>query len=145
MSGISYDAEDREEEKQAKSSLISKNVTINKHRTSIRLEPEMWQALREICRREKCTAHELCTLIYNHKSSDTSLTAAIRVFLMLYYKAASTEEGHINAGHGSIENMRRRCRHCAPATQDNEPIRVQRVPNYRHGSIHNETIREERI
>lgn len=44
------------------------------------------------------------------KKENTSLTAAIRVFLMLYYRAASTEEGHQNAGHGDFVNMLRRAR-----------------------------------
>ncbi len=36
----------------APSSLISRNVTVAGHRTSMRLEPAMWDALGEICRRE---------------------------------------------------------------------------------------------
>jgi predicted DNA-binding ribbon-helix-helix protein len=84
----------------AKSSLVSRNVTIAGHRTSVRLEPEMWNALSEICRRECATSHEICTVVSMHKPSGTSLTAAIRVFVMAYFRAASTEEGHNRAGHG---------------------------------------------
>ena len=49
-------------------------------------------------------------LVYTRKSDSTSLTAAIRVFLMLYYRAATTESGHIKAGHGDFENMKQRAR-----------------------------------
>ena len=42
------------------------------------------------------------------KNERTSLTAAIRVFLMLYFRAAATENGHMKAGHGDFENMKRR-------------------------------------
>ena len=91
-----------------KSSLISRNITISSRRTSVRLEPEMWQSLHEISDRERCTIHELCSLIQMKKSKNSSLTAAIRVFLMLYFRASSTEEGHGRAGHGDFGHMCRR-------------------------------------
>ena len=80
--------------------LISKNVTIHKRRTSIRLEPEMWAAIKEIAKREKCTIHRICSVVNDRKNKKSSLTAAIRVFIMAYYRAAATEEGHAKAGHG---------------------------------------------
>lgn len=104
---VSGDAQDRPD---SQSTLISRNITVRGRRTSVRLEPEMWMALREIARREKCKIHDLCTLIHMRKNQDSSLTAAIRVFLMLYYRAAATEDGHARAGHGSFDNMIRRAR-----------------------------------
>ncbi len=98
------------ETKTVRSSLIGRNITIFKRRTSIRLEPEMWDALNNIADREKCTIHDLCSLIFIRKKEGTSLTAAIRVFLMLYFRSASSEEGHNNAGHGSFSNMKARAR-----------------------------------
>ena len=62
-----------------KSSLVSRNVTISGHRTSIRLEPEMWAALQEIARREDRTLNAICTAVNDRKGPDGSLTAAIRV------------------------------------------------------------------
>ncbi len=94
----------------AKSTLVSRNITVIGHRTSVRLESEMWMALREIAKRERCSIHDICTLIHMRKMAGTSLTAAIRVFLMLYFRAASTEEGHGRAGHGNFEQMRGRAR-----------------------------------
>jgi hypothetical protein len=44
--------------------------------------------------------HEICTAVANRKSENTSLTAAIWVFVMAYYRAAATEEGHLKTGHG---------------------------------------------
>lgn len=96
---------DTEDDKSAvaglKSSLISRNITLNGHRTSMRLEPAMWNALIEICRREKLSIHQICSLVAQHKSEESSFTAAVRVFAMSYYKAAATEEGHQKAGHGT--------------------------------------------
>ena len=95
-----------QEESRKKGTLVSRNVTVNGRRTSVRLEPEMWNALKDIAGRERCSIHELCSLIDFRKNTDTSLTAAIRVFLMLYFRAASTEDGHLRAGHGNFQNAR---------------------------------------
>ena len=95
-------------ENENKSSLISHNITVLGKRTSIRLEPEMWRELKNIARREECKVNDLCSLISLRKGPKTSLTAAIRVFVMLYFRAAATEEGHEKAGHGDFESMKRR-------------------------------------
>ena len=93
-----------------KSSLISKNIIINKRRTSVRLEPEMWKALYEIAQIEQCTIHDLCSLVDHCKTKNESqsLTSAIRVFIMLYFRGASTKQGHTRAGHGSFSLMKQR-------------------------------------
>ncbi len=103
-------AEDNADDMVGKSTLVSRNITVLGRRTSVRLEPEMWSALREIARREDCKIHDICSLIHLRKNQDTSLTAAIRVFLMLYYRAAATEEGHRRAGHGDFDHMIQRAR-----------------------------------
>ena len=82
------------------SSLVSRNLVINGKRTSARLEPDMWSALFDVVRREGRSAHEICSLVDEAKPADCSLTAAIRVFIMAYFRAAATEEGHARAGHG---------------------------------------------
>ena len=53
----------------------------------------MWDALYDICARERVTIHTLCTRISERKDANTSLTAAIRVFALAYFRAAATEEG----------------------------------------------------
>lgn len=83
-----------------RSSLVSRNLVIDGKRTSARLEPDMWAALFDIVRREGRNAHDICTLINSNKPHDCTLTAAIRVFIMAYFRAAATEEGHARAGHG---------------------------------------------
>ena len=81
------------------STLVSGNVTVAGRRTSIRLEPQMWGALREVCAREGKTIHMLVTDI-DHGRAASSLTAAIRVHVMDYFRVAATEDGHRRAGHG---------------------------------------------
>jgi predicted DNA-binding ribbon-helix-helix protein len=82
------------------SSLVSRNVTISGKRTSIRLEPDMWDGLNDICRRERSSVHQICTSVSLQKNDQTSLTAAIRVYAIQYFRAAATEDGHLSAGHG---------------------------------------------
>jgi predicted DNA-binding ribbon-helix-helix protein len=92
------------------STLISKNIKVFGKRTSVRLEPAMWSALHEIAERENSTIHQLCSAVHRTKPLETTLTAALRVFLMLYYRAAATEEGHRRAGHGDFHAMLERAR-----------------------------------
>lgn len=83
------------------STLISRNIVVSGRRTSVRLEPAMWDALRAICRREARTLHEICSMIDRNRE-ESALTAAIRVFIMAYFRAAATDEGHARAGHGRV-------------------------------------------
>ncbi len=83
------------------STLVNRNVTIGQRRTSLRLEPIMWDALDEICHREAVTRNQLCETIYKFKHA-SSLTAGVRVFIVNYYRAAATEEGHASIGHSAM-------------------------------------------
>jgi predicted DNA-binding ribbon-helix-helix protein len=83
------------------SSLVNRNIMVRGRRTSMRLEPAMWDALMDICRREKLSMHQLCSMVATAKPDVTSFTAAMRVFTMTYFRNASTEDGHSKAGHGS--------------------------------------------
>lgn len=69
--------------------LISHNVWIAGHRTSVRLEPIMWQALQDIGARENLTIHELATIVSERKHGDASLTASLRAFIVCYLRQAS--------------------------------------------------------
>lgn len=71
--------------------LRSGNVVVNGHRTSIRLEPEMWSALTEIAATEGLRINELVSKIAN-RARIGSLTSAVRVFIMAYYR--SRANGH---------------------------------------------------
>ena len=79
--------------------LVTRNVRIGPHRTSIRLEPTMWAAFDEVVQREGTSPHELCTLIAEDKRFP-NFTSAVRVFLLEYFRSAATASGHVKAGHG---------------------------------------------
>jgi predicted DNA-binding ribbon-helix-helix protein len=80
----------------------------------------MWDALTEICRREDLTIHQLCALIDERRQA-SSLTAAIRVFIVNYFRSAATEDGHANIGHGSLYGARIRAREPAVARHSTRP------------------------
>jgi len=67
--------------------LVSHNVRIQNRRTSVRLEPEMWDALQEVAMLQGCSIHDLCTAVDDLKPAGASFTGALRVFLMEYFRA----------------------------------------------------------
>lgn len=67
--------------------LISHNVWVDGHRTSVRLEAVMWQALHEIAEREDLSIHQVITIVARRQHQNASLTATIRAFLVAYYRA----------------------------------------------------------
>ena len=74
------------------SSLVIHNVVLAGRRTSVRLEPVMWEALQEIVRQQETNINQLVTEIDRRRNS-SSLTAAIRVYIVDFYRAAAAAQG----------------------------------------------------
>jgi predicted DNA-binding ribbon-helix-helix protein len=72
------------------SSLTVRNVVVAGHRTSVRLEPLIWDALRDIARQRGVAVNELVTEIDGRRAAP-SLTAAIRVYVVDFYRSAAAE------------------------------------------------------
>jgi predicted DNA-binding ribbon-helix-helix protein len=70
------------------STLVNRNVTVAGHRTSVRLERAMWDALRQVCEREQKSLNCVVTEIAREQV-ESSLTAAIRVYVLSYFRAAA--------------------------------------------------------
>jgi len=89
----------------AVSRLVNRNVVAECGRTSMRLEPELWDALNEICERE---AQDLNTLVRHIEAAGHSggRTSAVRVFILNYFRSAATEIGHAANNHGPILRTR---------------------------------------
>ena len=70
----------------------------------MRLEPELWDALAEICRREQQDINRLVRQIEatGHSGGRTS---AVRVFVLQYFREAASEAGHEAANHGVLEHI----------------------------------------
>jgi predicted DNA-binding ribbon-helix-helix protein len=74
------------------SSLVIHNVVVAGRRTSVRLEPVMWEALQEIVRQQETNVNQLVTEIDRRRNS-SSLTAAIRVYIVDLYRSAAAAQG----------------------------------------------------
>ncbi len=70
---------------------LCRNVTIGGRRTSVRMEPVLWDCLTDICRREVRPLNDVVTLI-DGRRGDSSLTAALRVFILAYYREAARSQ-----------------------------------------------------
>lgn len=81
--------------------LVARSIYIGKKKTSIKLENHAWDCLREIAERENLTIHEICSNLYEGGIGDLTLSCAVRTFILLYFRDAATEQGHIEAGHGN--------------------------------------------
>ncbi|WP_247886867.1 ribbon-helix-helix domain-containing protein [Azospirillum sp. SYSU D00513] len=91
--------------------LKSQNVIIAGHRTSMRLEQSMWDALDEIGRREGYNVNGLCTKIKERldiqkrlkgipeTDREVTLTSAVRVFIASYFRNACNDGAHRSVGH----------------------------------------------
>jgi predicted DNA-binding ribbon-helix-helix protein len=67
----------------------------------MRLEPELWDMLSEICERE---ARDMSTLVRQIEAAGHSggRTSAVRVYIANYFRDAANEIGHAAVGHGPI-------------------------------------------
>jgi len=79
------------------SQLVSRNITVNGHRTSIRLEKASWAGLDEICTLEDLSVHELCSLI-DVRRTGSSRTSSVRSFIVTYFRMAAAENGFNKSG-----------------------------------------------
>ncbi|MDD9877942.1 MAG: ribbon-helix-helix domain-containing protein [Magnetovibrio sp.] len=81
-----------------KSQLISRNITVNGRRTSMRLEEAAWEAIDDICAHEGVSINDLCTAI-DQRRSTSSRTATVRAFIVTYFREAVAEAGGLTGGH----------------------------------------------
>jgi predicted DNA-binding ribbon-helix-helix protein len=67
-------------------SLISRRVYVDGHRTSVRLETVFWETLRGIASQQNVSVYHLVSVI-NRNRIATSLTSAIRTYVVTYLLA----------------------------------------------------------
>lgn len=65
---------------------VCRNVQLADRRTSVRMEPVMWNSLQDIGLREGMSVNEICSNI-DRIRGPLGLTQAIRVFIVGYYRA----------------------------------------------------------
>ena len=62
-----------------------RNVSVAGRRTSVRMELVMWRSLDDILEQEGLTTNQICTMVDSLRH-DCGLTAALRVFIVAYYR-----------------------------------------------------------
>ncbi|MEO0393262.1 MAG: ribbon-helix-helix domain-containing protein [Pseudomonadota bacterium] len=65
---------------------ISRSITINGRRTSIRMERSLWLALSDVAVQENCRVRDVISMV-DQVRGDNGLTAALRVFVVNYLRA----------------------------------------------------------
>lgn len=98
------------------SSLVGRKLPVGGRVAVVRLEASYWQALDEIAAREGRSTETICAEVQERlnlhwppsaagesrrTTSAISLSNAIRVFVVGYFRQAATEQGHDRAGHGA--------------------------------------------
>jgi len=104
-----------------KSRLISKNVVIKGHRTSLRLESGMWEAMDDLCALEGLTRDGLCDLVEeSHEGQNRS--SAIRAFVVTYFHELSTKVNG-NGNGGRMPSLLDACQSCDRIDPQRPPLR----------------------
>lgn len=65
------------------------SLTLRGHRTSVTLEPEFWQAFRQIAAQKDMAINVLAAQIDASREADVGLASAIRVYVLRHYRDAS--------------------------------------------------------
>ncbi len=71
--------------------LVSRNIIVKGKRTSIRLEPTLWEALETIAQEEGRTINQICSQIADTAAENSSFTSAVRVYIISYLIAPATK------------------------------------------------------
>ena len=77
------------------SPVIKRSIIRNGHKSSVSLEDEFWEALREIAGREGVTVSALVGTI-DHGPNRRNLSSAIRVFVLDRFRRNGTQSPSIN-------------------------------------------------
>ena len=65
------------------------SLTLRGHRTSVTLEPEFWQAFRDIAQNKNIAINVLAAQIDASREQNVGLASAIRVYVLRYYRSTS--------------------------------------------------------
>ena len=69
--------------------ILKKSINLSGHLTSVSLEPEFWQALKDIAQLQSMSMRALVQQIDQNRLNNDSiynLSSSIRVFILQYYK-----------------------------------------------------------
>ncbi len=72
--------------------MAKRSLTIAGHRTSVSLEEPFWTALAEIAAARRMSVAALVASIDRGRAARTNLSAAIRVFVLDWYRVAGAKQ-----------------------------------------------------
>jgi predicted DNA-binding ribbon-helix-helix protein len=85
MSIITMSTDSAVEQRATNVRIVKRTIIRNGHKSSVSLEDQFWDCVREIAKNRKLTASKLVEEIDRHRNGD-NLSSAIRVFVLEYYK-----------------------------------------------------------
>jgi len=65
--------------------MFTRNIVIGSRRTTVRLEAAIWEALDDMCVRERISRHELCTRVEARRDK-VNRAQAVRSVVMNYFR-----------------------------------------------------------
>ncbi|MEE4119648.1 MAG: ribbon-helix-helix domain-containing protein [Paracoccaceae bacterium] len=72
---------------------VKRSLTLAGHRTSVSLEPEFWEAFREIAAARGQALNALAAEIDRDRGLETGLATAIRLFVLRELRAKAAQDG----------------------------------------------------
>ena len=79
------------------SSVIKRSIVISGHKTSVSLEDEFWNGLREIAGERSTTLSDLVAIIKADRSHN-NLSSAIRLFVLSFYQEQASYRLEVTQG-----------------------------------------------
>ena len=70
---------------------LKHSLTLHGHRTSVSLEPEFWEAFREIAEARGVALNQMAAEIDDARAGDEGLATAIRLHVLRHYRAATRD------------------------------------------------------
>ena len=81
----SVSAPDRKKRRYQTSPVVKRSINLARHKTSVSLENQFWEALGEIARKRNIPTAVLIEQIDNNRTG-SNLSSAIRLFVLNYFK-----------------------------------------------------------
>jgi len=69
---------------------VKHSLTLRGHRTSVSLEPDFWQAFRDIAASNDIAINVLAAQIDASREADIGLASAIRVYVLRHYRGPAS-------------------------------------------------------
>ncbi len=70
---------------------VKRSFTIGGHRTSISLEAEFWEALKELAREQKVPVAQLVQHIDSEREENSGLSSEVRIWILRTYQEKARE------------------------------------------------------